>query len=98
MALYRSEIFGSYWLHSVATGSMLNVCPEDELQCCSQSDEDALGMTLSSAFRNVTLGDEFEALMFNATNLYTALSSKLYVFNDVLTRVCKTMIWKMCLQ
>ena len=44
------------------TGSTLNVCSQylqDELQCCSQSDEDALGIRLSY---DTVLGTEIDAL------------------------------------
>ena len=55
------------------------MCAEDfggNLQCCSQSDEDALGMTLNTAIRyNVTLGIELQQLQTRTMN-YEALSSK----------------------
>lgn len=67
------------------TGSTLNVCAEDfegNLQCCSQSDEDALGMTLNTAIRyNVTLGIELQQLQTRTMN-YEALSSKFYTGTD----------------
>ena len=68
---------------SFATGSTLNVCSrylQDELQCCSQSDEDVLGMRLNSTVRyNVTLGSELQSLQANYGSLIAALSSKFYV-------------------
>ena len=74
IALYTCRIV---W---VCVGSDLNVCSPylaSEQQCCSQSHEDELGMTLNNAIRyNFTLRNELQALQTNARALYTGLSSK----------------------
>ena len=68
------------------TGSTLNVCSQylqDELQCCSQSDEDALGMTLNDDI--IYLGIDLRNLQvrLEATIMnYVALSSKFYIAID----------------
>ena len=65
----------------VCAGSDLRVCTSAGQQCCSQSNEDELGMTLNNAIRNNrTLGIKLQALQTNARALYTGLSSKFYVF------------------
>ena len=74
MIIRIARIYG--W---VCAGSDLRLCTSAGQQCCSQSNEDELGMTLNNAIRyNYTLGIELEELQtYNATALHTALSSKL---------------------
>lgn len=60
-------------------GSDLNVCSTyiSGQQCCTQSNEDELGMRLNNAIRyNHTLGIELQALQNSATELNDALASK----------------------
>ena len=58
-------------------GSDLRLCTSTGQQCCSQSNEDELGMTLNNAIRhNHTLGIELQELQTNARAFYTALSCK----------------------
>ena len=64
------------------TGTTLTVCSrylDNDLQCCSPSDEDALGMTLSAEINTVPLGMQLDTLLSNATDLETALSCKFYI-------------------
>ena len=65
-------------------GSNLNVCSEyiSGEQCCSQLNEDELGMRLNNAIRyNHTLGTEVRVLKVAVTALNSALSSKHYRLN-----------------
>ena len=59
------------------TGSTLNVCSqylEDELQCCSQSDEDTLGFRFAD---DITLGNaEVRSLLDQYEELLVALFGK----------------------
>ena len=60
-------------------GSNLNICSAyiSGEQCCSQLNEDELGMRLNNAIRyNHTLGTELRELQVAATALNSALSSK----------------------
>ena len=60
-------------------GSDLNVCSPyiSGQQCCTQSNEDELGMRLNNAIRyHHTLGTELQALQNSATELNDALASK----------------------
>ena len=60
-------------------GSDLNVCSPyiSGQQCCSQLNEDELGMRLNNAIRyNHTLGIELRALQSDAVALNLALTSK----------------------
>lgn len=75
-------MFDLIYMVAFGTGSTLAVCSrylQDELQCCSQSDEEVLGMTLNTAIRHVSLGSELLALQASYGNLITALSSKLHI-------------------
>ena len=61
------------------TGSTLNVCSQvlEGEQCCSQPDEDALGMRLNNAIRSDhPLGVELRLIQGDITNMNQALSSK----------------------
>ena len=78
----RTEYCNEYRIVLVCAGSDLNVCSPylaSKQQCCSQSHEDELGMTLNNAIRYYNshiLGNELQALQTNGRALYTGLSSK----------------------
>ena len=75
--MYMDIIIMAAW---VCAGSDLRVCTSAGQQCCSQSNENELGMTLNNAIRyNRTLGIELQALQANARALYSGLSSKCYL-------------------
>ena len=60
-------------------GLDLRLCTSTGQQCCSQLNEDELGMTLNNAIRyNHTLGIELRELETNARALNAALSCKFY--------------------
>ena len=72
-AVFHIDIFNA--------GSTLNVCSTylTEMQCCSQANEDALGMTLNTALNSADLGNELRAISMqgNITALYSALTGRL---------------------
>ena len=70
-AVFHIDIFNA--------GSTLDVCstylPRE--QCCSQANEDALGMTLNTALNSADLGNELRAMQGNVMALYSALTGRL---------------------
>jgi len=66
---------------AVLLGAALRVCSRMDMQCCTQANEDMLGMSLSRALqdnaKNFTLGSEIYSLRQNAMTLYNQTSCKL---------------------
>ena len=74
----------------MVTGSTLNVCSQylqDELQCCSQSDEGALGFRFAN---DITLGiEDFPSLLNQYEDLLIALFGKCYIGLELMINFTK---------
>ena len=70
---------GMFHIDLFNAGSILNVCSSvvPGPQCCSQSNEDALGMTLNDALNSADLGSELRTMQDNVMALYPALTGRL---------------------
>ena len=63
------------------SGASLRVCPLEVDQCCTQENEDMLGMSLYRVLQNdadnFTLGSEIYSMRQSAVELYNAMECKL---------------------